>query len=57
LSLVKLRKALCQRVFNSYTSKIHPHDFKKTLNLRSCTILRMPLPVRRYVTTTLPAVQ
>jgi hypothetical protein len=30
LSLVKLRKALCQRVFNSYTSKIHPHDFKKT---------------------------
>jgi hypothetical protein len=34
LSLVKLRKALCQRVFNSYTSKIHPHDFKKTLNYK-----------------------
>jgi hypothetical protein len=30
LSPGKLRKALCQRVFNSYTSKIHPHDFKKT---------------------------
>jgi hypothetical protein len=30
LSLGKLRKALCQRVFNSYTLKIHPHHFKKT---------------------------
>ncbi len=30
LSLGKLRKALCQRAFNSYTLRIHPHDFKKT---------------------------
>ena len=29
--LRKLRKALCERAFNSYKFKIHPHDFKKTL--------------------------
>ena len=39
LSLGKLRKALCQRVFNSYTSKIHPHDFKKTLKCKWARIL------------------
>jgi hypothetical protein len=30
LSLGKLRKALCQRAFESHALKIHPHDFKKT---------------------------
>jgi hypothetical protein len=34
LSLGKLRKALCQRAFNSYALKIHPHDFKETRNLK-----------------------
>jgi hypothetical protein len=27
----KLRKALCERDFNSYTLKIHPHDLQMSL--------------------------
>jgi hypothetical protein len=26
----KLRRALCERAFNSYTLKIHPHDSEKS---------------------------
>jgi hypothetical protein len=26
----KLRKALCQKTFNSYPLKIHPHDLQKS---------------------------
>jgi len=40
LSLGKLRKALCQRAFNSYALKIHPHDFKKILKSQSVPLLQ-----------------
>jgi hypothetical protein len=39
-SLGKLRKALYQRAFNSYALKIHPHDFKKTLNVYEADIFK-----------------
>jgi hypothetical protein len=29
----KLRKALCERDFNSYTLKIHPHDLQMSPNI------------------------
>jgi hypothetical protein len=40
--LRKLRKALCERAFNSYKLKIHPHDFKKTQKIKWTATTELP---------------